>query len=67
MCLLNMVADSVPADGSPENLIVPVFLPVAIIYYVVASAGIIFALVCLFFNIIFRNRKYVDSDSLCTF
>lgn len=48
---------SVPVDGSFDTLTLPIILPLTITYYVMATIGIVLALVCLFFNIIFRERK----------
>jgi len=49
----------VPWDGSP--IVVENFplLPLTIVCYIYATAGIVFAIVCLIFNIIFRNAKYI--------
>ena len=38
---------------------VSVHLSVTVIFSILATAGIAFAVVCLIFNCIFRNRKYV--------
>ena len=47
----------VPSDGSP--IVVENFplLPLTIICYIYATAGIVFAIICLIFNVIFRNAK----------
>lgn len=55
--IMMFIIGFVPVDGSPATVLIPIILPVAITYYVLAFFGIIFALVCLFFNIIFRKRK----------
>jgi len=49
----------VPSDGSP--IVVKNFplLPLTIICYIYATVGIVFAIICLVFNIIFRNAKYI--------
>jgi len=49
--------DGIPLDGTPVNVTVPIILPLAITYYILATAGNIFAVICLLFNIIFRKRK----------
>ena len=39
-----------------------VHLSVTVIFSILATAGIAFAVVCLIFNFTFRNRKYVAID-----
>ncbi|XP_064382160.1 gamma-aminobutyric acid type B receptor subunit 1-like [Halichondria panicea] len=51
--------DGVPVDGLPRNRTVTILQPLVIVYYTLTGIGLIFALVCLLFNIIFRNRKIV--------
>ena len=51
-----------PADGSPVPIVNPLLLPTTVLVYIYATAGIVFALVCLGFNIIFRKRKLVEVD-----
>ena len=51
--------DGIPPDGTPRPVTVTILTPLVIVYYILASVGIIYALVCLMFNFIFRNRKYV--------
>ena len=47
----------VPRDGS--TIVVENFprLSLTIICYIYATAGIVFAILCLVFNLVFRNRK----------
>ena len=61
LCHLSFLSspEGVPPDGIPKQVIVSTALALTVIYYILAIAGIIFALVCVGFNIIFRNRKYV--------
>ena len=47
----------IPYDGYPEEVIHPNSTPLFIIYSIFASAGIVFVVVCLVFNIMFRNKK----------
>lgn len=54
---MNYALGYVLPDGTPTVELIPIKLPVTITLYILASAGIIFALFCLFFNVIFRNRK----------
>lgn len=66
-----------PWDGSPEVRVKTPLLPLMVVAYALASSGILFALVCLLFNIIFRKRRLVlqwlvnlcncDRCSLCVF
>ena len=49
--------EGITPDGIPKLVIVSTALPLTVIYYILAIVGIIFAVVCLFFNIIFRKRK----------
>ena len=47
----------VPYDGAPRNQL-HLNSPVLVyVYSIAALAGIVFAAVCLVFNIVFRNRK----------
>jgi gamma-aminobutyric acid type B receptor len=50
-------------DGIPNENIVTTALALTVLYYILASVGIGFALVCLGFNIIFRRRKIVRLTS----
>ncbi len=50
----------IPYDGVPIEEIVTVAVPLTVIYSAFASAGIIFAVVCLIFNFIFRKNAYVS-------
>ena len=48
-----------PYDGVPLEEVVSVHLSLTVIFSILATAGIAFAVACLIFNWIFRNRKYV--------
>ena len=48
----------IPYDGVPVEEDVSVTLSVTVIFFILSSAGIVFAIVCLIFNFIFRNRKW---------
>ena len=50
----------IPPDGTPVTIVTTVFLPLSIVYFVAVAIGVSFAMVCLLFNCIFRNRKWVD-------
>ena len=47
----------VPRDGSPIVLENFPLLSLTILCYIYATAGIVFAIICLIFNVIFRNEK----------
>ena len=49
--------DGFPSDGTPVVLITTFFTPLYIVYNVAVLIGIAFAVVCLMFNCIFRNRQ----------
>ena len=54
-CIL--CAGPVPPDGTPIKRLSNQPLAFVIVYYTLATMGIVYALVCLLFNILFRNRK----------
>ena len=47
----------VPLDGSPIPVVNFPRLSLTIICYIYATAGIIVAIGCIVFNLVFRNRK----------
>ena len=47
----------IPYDGVPTEKEVSVDLSLTVIFSVLATAGIVFAVVCLVFNFIFRDKK----------
>ena len=48
-----------PYDGSPERVVETTPLALTIVYYTLATVGLVFTTMCLSFNIIFRNKPYV--------
>ncbi len=54
-----ITADGVPNDGALQERIHPNSLILISVYSVVAIAGIVYAVVCLLFNLIFRNRRLI--------
>lgn len=52
-----MLDGVIPYDGVPTKEFVAVALPVTIVYVFLASVGIIFTIVCLVFNYIYRKKK----------
>ena len=53
-----LFSGGVPYDGAAQERIHPNSIVLVSIYSVAAFAGIVYAIACLLFNIIFRNRKY---------
>ena len=56
-CSLWCCAVGVPSDGVPDAAIVTVAAPVTAIFSILAVCGIGFAVVCLIFNFVSRNKK----------
>ena len=52
-----MTIDLTPHDGVAMNDTAMVILPVAAILILFEIAGLVFAVVCLVFNIAYRNKK----------
>lgn len=50
-------ADGVPSDGTPVNITNTYKVGLVVVFNTLAIAGILFAVACLLFNVIFRNRK----------
>ena len=48
----------VPIDGIPRTEVATISVPVAIVFIFVEACGLVFAIVCLLFNFIFRNKRY---------
>ena len=57
--LLLYIAAGRPYDGVPDMVTVAVSVVQTVVFSLLAAAGIVFAVVCLIFNFIFRNRKLV--------
>ena len=53
--------DGIPSDGTPEEVYKQIHQILFISYTTLASAGILFAIFCMFFNIIFRKRKWAST------
>ena len=54
-----MTADKLlPYDGVPRTVIDNVATPLVVVVFLLATAGIIFAVGCLIFNFTFRETKY---------
>lgn len=61
------ITDGVPYDGVPENEVVTVHTSVTVIFVLMATAGLIFTILCLIFNFVFRKRKLVFVHWTCDF
>ena len=53
------ITAGIPYDGVPNNQTDVLHWGVVVPIYLMATAGTVFAVACLAFNFIFRNRKYV--------
>ena len=51
--------DGIPNDGVPIEEVVTVSLALTVVYMILAVAGIVFAIICLIFTLIFRKKKFV--------
>ena len=49
--------DLIPYDGVPTEKEVSVNLSLTVIFSILATAGIVFGVVCLVFNFIFKDKK----------
>ena len=47
----------VPYDGVPVNETVGLAVPVTVVYTLLTAVGLVFTVVCLVFNIVYRKRK----------
>ena len=57
LILSHFPGDLIPYDGVPLQEEVSVALPLTVTFAILAAAGIVFAVACLVFNCIFRNKK----------
>ena len=53
-----MLDGLVPYDGVPNDEYVTVGVPVTVVYILLSVIGIIFAVLCLIFNFVYRNKRY---------
>ena len=49
--------DGTPSDGIPIEEVVTVSVVLTVVYVILATAGLVFAAVCLIFTLIFRQRR----------
>ena len=59
LCDCYLPSDLVPYDGVPNEEVVSVEAGLAAAFIVLATAGIIFAVVCIIFNAVYRKKKSV--------
>ena len=57
MLLLYHTEGLVPYDGVPGEEYVTVGIPVTVVYILLSVVGIIFAVLCLIFNFVYRNKR----------
>ena len=50
--------EGIPNDGIPTEEVVIVSVALTVIYVILATAGLVFAVGCLLFNILFREKRY---------
>lgn len=58
MIIFPMLDGLVPYDGVPTEEYVTVGVPVTVVYILLSVIGIIFAVLCLIFNFVYRNKRY---------
>ena len=58
------IDELVPYDGVPMKKIDTVPISLVVIIFLLAAAGIVFTIICLIFNFVFSNKRYVMHDSL---
>ena len=49
--------DGIPNDGIPDEDIVTVHIGITVVYVTLATTGLVFAVVCLVFNLVFRQKR----------
>ena len=49
--------DYIPYDGEPREEFVSIAVPVTTVFSVLNIGGIIYAIICLLFNVIFHNKR----------
>ena len=53
------IVDGIPLDGSPVMVLHTFQIGLVVVFYILTTVGIAFAVGCLLFNFIFRERKQV--------
>ena len=59
MTLKVLIDELVPYDGVPMEQIDTVPISLVVIVFLLVAAGITFTIVCLIFNFVFSNKRYV--------
>ena len=54
----------IPYDGVPDEKVVSISLALAIVFFILATSGILFAMACIVFNFVYRERMWVWMNSL---
>ena len=54
---IQLFSDGHPIDGIPVEEVVTVSIGLTVMHVILATAGIVFALACLTFTLVFRNKK----------
>ena len=57
----------IPPDSTEMEVTSPISNVVIAVVYIGSGVGVVIAIICLCFNIIFRNRKYVVYSLLSLF
>jgi gamma-aminobutyric acid type B receptor len=60
---LTVFPDGIPPDGTPRNVILPFNIGLTVTYYIIATFGIAFTVVCLIYNIKYRKTRVVKLTS----
>ena len=58
MVVYSYIGGKAPYDGSLVEEVHHIHIALEIVYSTLAAAGLMFTLVCLIFNIYFRNARY---------
>ena len=56
-CVLIVAAGGIPNDGIAIEEVVTVSLSLTVVYVILATAGIVFAVLCLSFNLLYKQKK----------
>ena len=63
--VIHETSDGVPIDGVPNLKVVTVSLGVTVVYMMLATTGFGFAIVCLLFTFVFRNKRSCSMIETC--
>ena len=55
--LQNYFTDGVPYDGVPEDKVERIHSSITVIFCLLSTCGIVFAISCMLFNFKYRNKK----------